>query len=66
MAGFDCLNHVYKAIVRPVLEYGAVVWDTPFKKYQLMLERVQNFAGMQDSDRELQAMRLWGIWDGPL
>ena len=45
MAGFDCLNHIYKATVRPVLEYSAVVWDTPFQKYQEMLERVQSFAG---------------------
>ena len=45
------------------VEYSAVVLDTPFQKYQVMLERVQSFAGR--SGGVLQVMRLLGVLGGP-
>ena len=45
----DCPPHVkdkcYKALVRPVLEYGSAVWDPHFKTDILKLEKIQKRAG---------------------
>ena len=40
----SCLAHLYKMLVRPILEYSCSAWD-PHQKLNIMkLERVQNFA----------------------
>jgi len=45
----NCPPHIkdkcYKALVRPILEYGSVVWDPHFKTDVLSLEKVQKRAG---------------------
>jgi hypothetical protein len=38
----NLLNYI--SLVRPYLEYAAVVWSPHFKKGKLMLENVQKFA----------------------
>ena len=40
----DSIIRLYKAQVLPILEYGSVVWDSHFKKDQILLENVQLFA----------------------
>jgi len=37
-----CLRTLYLSLVRPILEYGMVVWHPYLAKDQLRLERVQN------------------------
>lgn len=39
-----CLSYLYKALVRPVLEYCACVWDPHHVKYSNRIESVQSFA----------------------
>ena len=44
LAGELCLTRLYKALVRPLLEYCDCVWSPHQAKYVTMLERVQSFA----------------------
>lgn len=42
-AGPATLNHLYKVLVRPTLDYASSIWDPPHSVHKLSLERVQNF-----------------------
>lgn len=43
LAPSKCLDHLYEAVVRPVLEYAAAVWNPPHTVHCKCLERVQSF-----------------------
>ena len=43
-SGSSTLNHLYKATVRPLLDYASSIWDPIHKVHSLALERTQNFA----------------------
>ena len=44
LAGTMCLAKIYKAVIRPILEYAACVWSPHHRIHQDRLERVQSFA----------------------
>ncbi len=44
LAGPHCLNHLYKALVLPILDYSSSIWDPHQKCHVTLLERAQNFA----------------------
>ena len=44
LADTRCLSYIYRAVVRPVLEYASCVWDPSHQVHQQRLERVQSFA----------------------
>ncbi len=44
LAGPHCLNHLYKALVLPILDYSSSIWDPHQKCHITLLERAQNFA----------------------
>ena len=51
-------EHAYKTLVRPILEYGGMVWD-PYKLGEVKeIERVQRMAARRVTGR----MRRW-LWD---
>ena len=50
----DMIIPLYNALVRPILEYGNVIWDPRFREDQKLIERVQKRATrMIPSVREL-------------
>ncbi len=44
LASTTCLTLLYKAVVRPVMEYASCVWSPSHAVHQVRLERVQSFA----------------------
>ena len=44
LASTSCLDYLYRAVVRPVLEYALAVWSPSQALHQAHLERVQSFA----------------------
>lgn len=67
LAGPSCLNHLYKALVLPVLDYCSPIWDPAQKCYIQALERCQNFAARvvtndwSGSPTELKASLGWPL-----
>lgn len=44
LASSDCLNTIYRAVIRPMLEYSASAWSPSHSVHRVRLERVQSFA----------------------
>ena len=65
LSGPSCLNHLYKALVLPVLDYSSSIWDPQHNCHITALERVQNFAARvvtnnwSDSPVTLKARLGW-------
>ena len=43
-AGPTILGHLYKVLVRPMLDHSSAIWDPSHEVHRRSLERVQNFA----------------------
>ncbi len=67
LAGPSCLNHLYKALFLPILDYSSPIWDPAQKCHIQALERCQNFAARvvtnewSTSPSELKASLGWPL-----
>ena len=44
LAGLVCLTHLYKTLIRPVLDYSSSIWDPSQTCHKTALEKTQSFA----------------------